>query len=276
MDRKLLGNQGGLPNPYMQRNLGSPMGQNPNQGAPMDPSMYNPNYPQGFMPQQQQGYNQGYNQGEAVPPPPGNPPYVAPQSAGQYLRNQMAQSGVVGPADLHAHYREALRQAGVTKYGVLSVRPVVVNLLATLNSTTGSASADFRIPSEEVFIIREMRGILTPNDITGAGLGATFGSLVTLDFLNYVWLFAENCKVSVSRPDRGINVTLVNDLPLASIVPQIQGQPIRFDESYPGWVIPPADTVRMTASLTQYSTLSSAGQSWQYGVSLAGSAILVG
>ena len=190
-------------------------------------------------------------------------------------QSEVRVGGVQIPPELvnvHAVFLEALRQAGISKRGRLKVRPAVVTMKKALLSGTTSDSDSFRVPSEEVFLVKEIRGHFSFNALAAEALGLT--NITPMTVGDYVIGKARNCNISLERADQNLAVTLGSNLCLADILPGAGGQAIRFDEMGPVWVIPPSETLKMTASLIS-TTAAIVGQSSNYGVMLSGAMLSI-
>lgn len=174
--------------------------------------------------------------------------------------------------NVHAVFLEALRQAGISKRGRLKVRPATVTMKKALLSGTTSDSDTFRVPSEEVFLVKELRGHFSFNAVASEALALT--NITPMSVQDYVVAKSRNCNISLERADQNLAVTLGSNLCLADILPSAGGMPIRFDEMGPAWVIPPSETLKMTASLISTAALA-IGQSSNYGVMLSGAMLSI-
>lgn len=189
---------------------------------------------------------------------------IAGKAAGFALQNMVG-----GLADMHAGYMEALRQADVKKRGRLKVRPAIITLFKALTSSTTTGTHDYRVPGEETFIVKDMRGLLAFTDFNGEA--ATLGNM-NMSPRDWVLAKAANCKVGIKRLDTGVEIVLNGDLPLTSILLELGGAPIRFDQNSPGWVVPPGQLLRLTATLTDSGV---SGQSSDYGAVLSGALLSI-
>lgn len=174
--------------------------------------------------------------------------------------------------NVHAVFLEALRQAGISKRGRLKVRPVVVTMKKALLVGTTSDTESFRVPSEEVFLVKELRGHFSNNAVASETLA--LGNFTPSNPGDYVVAKSRNCNISLERADQNLAITLGSNLCLADILPAAGGMPIRFDEMGPVWVIPPAETLKMTASLIS-TAAAAVGQSSNYGVMLSGAMLSI-
>lgn len=177
----------------------------------------------------------------------------------------------LGPvANAHGLYIEALRQAGIKKQGRLFVRPALITLEGVLTSAIASATDEYRVPADEVLLVREMRGHFAFDNVDGEALA--LGNFNAMTPEQYVVAKARNCTLLIERADRGVKVTQEASLVLGDILTAVGGAPIRFDEGSPGWIIPPAETLKLTAALID---TAAPGQSSRYGVVMTGSLLSI-
>lgn len=190
---------------------------------------------------------------------------MAAQAAGRAVQR------CLGPvADAHGLYIEALRQAGIKKQGRLFVRPAIVTLEGVLTSATASATDEFRVPADEVLLVRELRGHFAFDNVDGEALA--LGNFNAMTPEQYVIAKARNCTLLLERTDRALKITQEASLVLGDILSASGGQPIRFDEGSPGWIVPPSETIKLTAALID--TVAT-GQSSRYGVVMTGSLLSI-
>lgn len=190
---------------------------------------------------------------------------LAAQSASVAIQKFMGEMGKV-----HTVFLEALRQAGIKKQGRLFVRPAVVTMKTALLSGTTQGSYNFRVPSEEVFLIKEMRGHLSNNN--GDGEALQLGNFTAMTPEQYIVAKARNCLVTLERTDRQLAIAIESGFCLADVLPAAGGLPIRFDEMGPAWIIPPSESLKMTATLLDTALV---GQSSNYGLTISGALLRI-
>ncbi len=192
---------------------------------------------------------------------------MAAQAAGLAVQKFFGEMGTV-----HSVYLEALRQGGIKKQGRLFVRPAVVTMKAALLSGTTQGSYTFRVPTDEVFLVKEIRGHFSFNNVNSELLA--LGNFAAMTPSEYVAAKARNCLITLERTDRQLAIAIESGFALADILGGAGGSPIRFDEMGPAWIVPPSESLKMTATLLD-TDAASVGESSNYGIMLSGALLRV-
>lgn len=189
----------------------------------------------------------------------------------QQLNAHLRNAGDASAAQIQGFYREVRRSIkSFDENRGLQLRPAIVTLSAAITTSTASQTNndDFRVSTNEDFVVYEVRGLLHVNSWIAETLSIVgIGNPTTLD---RAYMKASQCLINIKNKDTRVDITEHANIPLSSIMVEFGGSPLRFGgETRPAWIIPHNTTVQMTATL-QSSDTTLIGASTNYGVMISG------
>jgi len=157
--------------------------------------------------------------------------------------------------------------------------PLVLHQAAIVGAGVANAgSADFRVASDEDFLVQEVRGFLVSNaqddepTVGGVGDGSFLAQTGTtlLTPSERAYMKAQNARVTILDKDTKVPYTENEGIGLASITPEVGGMPLKFSpDGVPGFIFLHNKVIRIEVALQSASLIFNT-TSTSYGVSFIG------
>jgi hypothetical protein len=139
----------------------------------------------------------------------------------------LARSRVLPVSAVHPDYVEALRQAGhKDPVSHVRVRPVVLSLVKELAAGITSDTHNITTQGDEIFVGREIRGVIALNDVNDALESAGVGGVTLYDDVsvkNRLLYKAQDIRVKLTRSTMLMTEPQAS-IPISSLCPEIGGK----------------------------------------------------